>query len=167
MKRLILILIVICCCPIPAVAKKTKVSWSIQFGNMSHHGENHRPSPRPPACVPHGGWYPDSHGHSGSWNTDTVNTVIETSGAWIQKGKNYGNEGQWSEALQCFRRAVELEPTSVEAHYCAGVTYLRLQNEEEARRELEVIQDIINLAQARAERLRGKIDIRSDIGMNE
>lgn len=48
---------------------------------------------------------------------------------WLQRGKRFGNTGNWQEALKCFQQAISIDSNSVEAHLlCGGCTsqYRRL-----------------------------------------
>ncbi len=55
----------------------------------------------------------------------------------VTLGTIYGNHGDYAEALEPFRRAVELEPDSYELQYNLGLTLFRLKRYAEARAPLE------------------------------
>ena len=49
------------------------------------------------------------------------------------------NKGKLQQAIISFKRAVEIEPRFIDAHYNLAVTYYALSRNEEARREYEIV----------------------------
>jgi len=58
-------------------------------------------------------------------------------GKLVTLGLLYGQHGDYTDAVEPFRRAIELEPDSYEIQYDLGLTYFRLKRYAEARRPLE------------------------------
>lgn len=61
----------------------------------------------------------------------------EDVGKLVSLGTLYGQHGDYVDALEPFRLAAELDPSSYEMHYNLGLTYFRLKRYAEARRPLE------------------------------
>src|SRR5687768_18504779 len=58
--------------------------------------------------------------------------------AYIDRGFQLGKEGKWPEALLQLRRAVEIDPTSAEAHYSLGVSLFWTKQVQSAIEELKL-----------------------------
>lgn len=54
-------------------------------------------------------------------------------------GRELGRENKLLDAIVCFRRAIALEPTNIEAHYFAGLACLKFGLKESARGESGVL----------------------------
>ena len=91
-------------------------------------------------------------------NPEPWDVVVEDAGAWIKKGKDFGEAGQWQESLMCFQRAIEKEPSNIEAHYCAGIVYERMGQEENARQELARLQQAKEQLEVMEKKLKFRIE---------
>lgn len=85
-------------------------------------------------------------------------TIVDDAGAWIKKGKDFGGAGKWQESLMCFQRAIEKEPSNIEAHYCAGIVYERMGQEENARQELAKLRTTMEQLEAMEKKLKFRIE---------
>jgi tetratricopeptide (TPR) repeat protein len=56
---------------------------------------------------------------------------------WMTAGDVYTQADDYEDALRCFRKAIELDPTTERAHHFAGVALIRLGRPSEAIPELE------------------------------
>jgi len=70
----------------------------------------------------------------------------------IDLGKAYRQLDRNEEALDSLKRAVEINPDSVDGHFNLGLTFLRIGDKESAMKEYTILKD---LSQDRAEMLRG------------
>jgi TonB family protein len=69
----------------------------------------------------------------------------------IDLGKAYGQLDRNEEALDSLKRAVEINPDSVEGHFNLGLTFLRIGDKESAMKEFTILKD---LSEDRADTLR-------------
>ena len=70
----------------------------------------------------------------------------------IDLGRVYRQLDRNEESLDSLKRAVEINPDSVEGHFNLGLTFLRIGDKESAMKEYTILKD---LSQDRAETLRG------------
>jgi tetratricopeptide (TPR) repeat protein len=56
-------------------------------------------------------------------NEFEINTIVETVEDWGVKGISFGELGEYEEAIECFNRAIELNPNDADAYNCRGFVY--------------------------------------------
>ena len=56
----------------------------------------------------------------------------ETAEEWNEKGISFGKSGEYEKAIECFNKAIELEPNYAKAYYYRGIAYGDLKQYEKA-----------------------------------
>ena len=88
----------------------------------------------------------NSANHTYSNPSNQTQTIISpqptTAHDWVTYGRLLGKVRKIDEALAYFKKAIELEPDSAEAHYWAGVAYFKLGNRMAATREYDIIKHL-------------------------
>jgi tetratricopeptide (TPR) repeat protein len=70
--------------------------------------------------------------------------TITDSDFWKDKGNEYYKTGNYIEALNCFKRAIEINPDSYKSWYNLGMTYNRLGNKIDSRLCFDKSQEILS-----------------------
>ncbi len=64
-----------------------------------------------------------------------TNSAIEA----YNEGIDFATSNQSKQAIEAFKKAIEIEPRYINAHYDLGVLYYTLDRREEAQREYEIV----------------------------
>lgn len=67
-------------------------------------------------------------------NEDNITPFMGDHIDWNERGNNYSNTGNFSEAIKSYKEALEIKPSYIDATYNLGIVYYKLGALEEAKR---------------------------------
>ena len=65
-----------------------------------------------------------------------INNTIRDADTWIERGDNASKLEKWDESLECYRRAIEINPRHAFAYFKRGNVYLSIEKYNEALGDL-------------------------------